>query len=123
MMFDHNLEHQRIDPRIEFPSEGLRQVERLALRVLKYLPLAEVTRTRDVIQLDDGGEEGIIVLVTAEKVELRLPTVEWTQGAYGPAYASCFWKRVNRFIESITKGDARTSQIWMASCCRSMQSS
>jgi hypothetical protein len=53
-----------------------------------------VERTRDCIQIDYGGEEGIVILVTAEAIELRFPTVEWTMGAYGPATSSRLWKRV-----------------------------
>ena len=89
-----NEERARIDPDNHYPAEGLRVVERLALQVLEHLPAAHLERTRDAIQLAHGGDAGIVVLVTAESVELRLPTVEWTGGAYGPAPASRLWKRV-----------------------------
>lgn len=82
-----------IDPDGLYPAEGLRECEQRALEVLKYLPNAEVSRTRDVIQLSWGTERGVIVVVTAETLELRLPTVEWTRGAYGPAESSRMWKR------------------------------
>lgn len=87
-------ERQLIDPEGRYPSEGLRRVEILALEILMLLPDASVERTRDAIQIESGGEKGIVVLVTPEAVELRLPTVEWTMGAYGPAGASTLWKRV-----------------------------
>jgi hypothetical protein len=62
------------------------------------VPGAEFTdRTRDVIQLGvpTGIEEDdrIVILVTAEAFEIRLPTVEWTMGAYGPALTSKLWRR------------------------------
>ena len=85
---------QRIDPERRYLGDGFRTVEHLALLVLKYLPEAEVTRTRDVIQLDHGGERGIVVLITPEAIEVRLPTIEWTKGAYGPAKTSRLWKRI-----------------------------
>lgn len=85
---------ERIDPTNRYPAGGLLRVEALALMVLEYLPDAQLTRTRDAIQIEHGGEQGIVVLVTAEAVELRLPTVEWTCGAYGPAPSSRLWKRV-----------------------------
>lgn len=83
-----------IDPENRYPAEGLRHVEQRALEVLAARPGAEVSRTRDVIQLEWGGEEGIVAVVTAEALELRLPRVEWTMGSYGPALASCLWQRV-----------------------------
>jgi hypothetical protein len=74
-------ERSRIDPDGRYPADGLRTVERRALCVLAMLPDARVERTRDAIQIDHGAEEGIVLLVTAEALELRLPTVEWTWGA------------------------------------------
>jgi hypothetical protein len=83
-----------IDPQNLSPAEGFIAVEKNALRVLEFLPLGMLTRTRDAIQIDDGDERGISVLITAEAVEFRLPTVEWTMGAYGPAATTRLWKRV-----------------------------
>jgi hypothetical protein len=82
-----------IDPDDLYPASGFRQVERNALKVLDLMPLGRLTRTRDVIQIDDGGERGLSVLVTAEAIEFRLPMVEWTAGAYGPASCTRLWKR------------------------------
>ncbi len=87
-------DRERIDPECRYGAEGLRQVEQRALEMLEALPGASLARTRDVIEISHLDDRGIVVLVTAEAVELRLPTVEWTKGAYGPAYASRLWKRV-----------------------------
>lgn len=87
-------ERSRIDPEGRYPAYDLRTVETWALLVLDALPGASLERTRDVIQIEWGGESGIVVLVTPEAVELRLPTVEWTAGAHGPADSSRLWKRV-----------------------------
>lgn len=38
---------------------------------------AEEARTRDAIQLTEPSDPGVVVLVTPEAVEVRLPTVEW----------------------------------------------
>jgi len=70
-------------------------VEQHAQRLLGLLPVySTLERTRDAIQIDLGGSEGVVLLVTGEALELRLPTIEWTRGAYGPAEASVLWKRV-----------------------------
>src|SRR6187401_2737431 len=90
-MFD---DRSRIDPDGRYTAEGLTQVEARALEVHALLPDAVLERTRDVIQLDSGGERGIVVVVTPEALELRFPTIEWTQGSYGPALSSRLWKRV-----------------------------
>ncbi len=83
----------RIDPLNHYPASGFRQVEENALRVLRFVPLRVLTRTRDAIQIDDGDETRITVLITAEAIELRLPTVEWAT-PYSPVSASRLWKRV-----------------------------
>jgi hypothetical protein len=87
---------RRLDPESRYSSEDLRRVEVAALDVLELLPDATIERTRDVIVLSDGGDEGIVVLVTPEAIEVRLPTVEWTGGAYGPVPSSVLWRRVDR---------------------------
>src|SRR5207248_10748573 len=68
-------------------------VEYHAQRVIGLLPGASVERTRDVFPIDYNGDEGIVVVVTPEALELRLPTIEWTAGSYGPAESSRLWKR------------------------------
>jgi hypothetical protein len=94
IMDDYLYDRQRIDPKREYSSDGMRNVEIVALRVLEQSPFADVTRTRDVIQLDIADEEGITVLVTREAIELRLPTIEWTNDHHGPARTSWLWKRL-----------------------------
>lgn len=85
------------DPEDRYPSQGMREAEEHALRVLEVLPSARLERTRDVIQLTwhdtRHDQEGLVVVVTAEALEIRLPTVEWTESAYGPAASSCLWRR------------------------------
>jgi hypothetical protein len=93
-MGSDDLRRRRVDPEHRYPADGLRTVEVLALRVLERCSSGEVSRTRDVIQIDDGGEEDVCLLITAEHLELRLPSIEWTCGAYGPARTSVLWKRV-----------------------------
>jgi hypothetical protein len=83
-----NDERSHIDPEGKYPSDGLRLVEENAAKVLNMLPAAVVERTRDCIQIDYGGNTGIVVLITAEAISLRMPTVEWTKGSYGPAPSS-----------------------------------
>src|ERR1043165_7988567 len=76
------------------PSSPLTTAERNALIVNTLLPDATVERTRDAFQFGVGGDAGIVVFVTAEAVELRLPTVEWASGAYDPVETSRLWKRL-----------------------------
>ncbi len=82
-IFDH-------DPRSDY---GPTRVEHQAQRVRAVIPDAEVTRTSEVIQFWSGGEAGIVVLVTAETVEVRLARVEWTLGSHGPRLVSRAWRR------------------------------
>ena len=70
-------------------------VERNAARVEALLSGAAVNVTPHVAEILVGGEDGVIALVTAETVELRLPTVEWTSGTHDPAEASRLWKRLD----------------------------
>ena len=83
-----------IDPEHEYPLGEFTITERLALRVLEKVTDASVSRTRDVIQIDIGGDDGCVLIVTAEAVEIRLPTLEWTGGAYAPKQSSRLWKRI-----------------------------
>jgi hypothetical protein len=85
----------KLDPDQRYRSDGPTTLEGCAERVLRVLPDAKIERTRDAFQFSDDDElTGVIVLVTAEALELRLPTVEWTCGAYGPAAGSRLWKRI-----------------------------
>jgi hypothetical protein len=78
-----------------------------------------------VIQITYAGQEGIVVLVTAEAIEIRLPTIEWTMGAYGPTPSSIFWKRMKtpsdeQLADVLDKGLwARSSQFRLCIfCCK-----
>jgi predicted RNase H-like nuclease len=70
-------------------------VERNAARVEALLSTAAINITPHVAEIAVGGEDGVIALVTADTVELRLPTVEWTSGTHAPAEASRLWKRLD----------------------------
>ena len=87
----------RLDPDA-YASEGGRLVDRNAARILERYPVAHVERTRDTIQIDirtsRDPERGVSIVVTPEAYELRLPTIEWTAGAYGPAPSTRYLKRV-----------------------------
>jgi hypothetical protein len=82
-----------IDPEGKYDFGELRRFEEFALRLLDLLPGAEVERTRDVIQIAHGDNEGIIILVTPEAMELRLPTFEWPH-PHSPGPSSRLWKRI-----------------------------
>jgi hypothetical protein len=75
-------------------AEYPRLLEVLADVLLNILPGAISMRTRDVIQIDYRGEQGITILLTPEVLEMRLPTIIWTQGAHGPVPSSRLWKRL-----------------------------
>jgi hypothetical protein len=75
-------------------QRGRTEVEEAADRVTALLPDATISRTRDVIQFDSGGEAGVVVVVTPEALEIRLPVTEWTRGTHGPALSSRLWKRI-----------------------------
>jgi hypothetical protein len=75
-------------------SVGPTTLEEHAQRVLDLLPGADVSRTTEVIQIRHGSDEGFVVLVTTEAIEVRLPTIEWTSGTHGPALTSRLWRRV-----------------------------
>jgi hypothetical protein len=89
-----NPERLLIDPEGRYEVDGLRLVEAHALNILKLLPGARVERARDAIQIEQGGQEGIVLLLTPEVLEVRLPTVEWTH-PHCPARSSRLWKRVD----------------------------
>lgn len=89
-----NTNRTVFDPEDRYPAEGHRLVERNAERVMALMPGGSIERTRDSIQIDTGGERGLVILVTPEAIELRLPTVEWTGGSHGPATSSRLWRRL-----------------------------
>jgi hypothetical protein len=88
-----NIERSRRE-KLGLSHEYVRQFEQRALEAFKLFPDAAVERTRDAIQINVREERGIVLLFTPDNLELRLPTVDWTQGAYGPVPSSVLWKRV-----------------------------
>ena len=86
-------ERRLVDPEDRYECGGPRRVDNVALQLVELLPDSILERTRDVIQIETRDEPGVVLLVTAESIELRLPTTEWTQGAYAPAPSSRYWKR------------------------------
>jgi len=87
-------------------SNGGRRVEHKASVILSLVQSERIThleRTRDAIQIQIDDERGIVVLVTPEAFEFRVPTVEWTCGAYGPAESSRLWRRIES--DEIEEGD------------------
>lgn len=59
---------------------------------------------------DAEGEEGVVVVVTQEAVEFRLPTVEWTAGTHAPVASSRLWRRVEG-LDLINLGDERLEEL------------
>jgi hypothetical protein len=51
-------------------------VDKKAERVLSLLSESIIERTRNCIQINFGGQDGIVILVTPEAIEFRLSTVE-----------------------------------------------
>lgn len=78
-----------------------------AHRVHAVVPEARVTRTQHVTEFVVDGTRGLIVLVTSEAFELRIPTVEWTAGTHAPEDASQFWKRLE--ADKVSDAELRTA--------------
>lgn len=73
------------------PARTLAQ--RFAAAVAGELPGADVVETDDVVRVAWGEMEGIVVLVTREALELRLPTIEWP-GPHEPRRTSRLFRRI-----------------------------
>src|SRR6056297_1759807 len=86
---------RHVDLELPNDDDAMTRVERNASRVLLLVTATSVERTRDVVQIDVGEERGIVVVVTPDTIELRLPTVEWTRGTYGPRPSSRPWTRLD----------------------------
>lgn len=71
-----------------------RRFERFAFTAAELLPGSTWERTRDIIQLFYGEQSGITVVVTPEAVEVRIPTIEWSGGEYGPVESSRLYRRL-----------------------------
>ena len=93
-----DLDYTIIDPEGRYRTGATRDFERLALTVSRWRSPFVVDRVRDAIEVrfptGIEDEADLVVLLTPEAIELRLPTIDWTQGAYGPAASSELWKRV-----------------------------
>ena len=87
-----------IEGDLRFPwardGRGPMAAESVAERVLLFLaPNVEVSGAGDVVILRESDDErGLTCVVTAEAVELRLATIEWTKGAYAPMRSSTHWR-------------------------------
>ena len=72
--------------------------ERVADTIARWRFPQILERSRDAIEVrfPTSVEEGadLVVIITPEAMELRLPTIEWTGGAYGPVVSSVLWRRV-----------------------------
>ena len=84
---------RRIDPDNKYIQREPRHFEQIADRLFDALLAAEIDRTRDCIQLTERDERGVVLLVTPEAVELRVPTVEWS-GPHSPALSSRLLERI-----------------------------
>ena len=84
-----------VDPEQKYTKhrDNLTVIEKNALKILKHLKGSSVERTSDSIQINYNDLKGIVVLVTNEAFEIRIPTIEWAGGSYDPVQTSDLWKR------------------------------
>jgi hypothetical protein len=82
-----------VDEVMIFDEYSIRDFEVLTKKLLKIFPEAKASRTRDCIQIDYLEDRGVVILLTPDAVEVRLPTIDWTQGSHGPARSSWLKKR------------------------------
>jgi predicted RNase H-like nuclease len=84
-----------LDPaRESSPDRDSTQVALNVDRVAALLPEARTTFMTHTAELVVDGIDGVVAVVTADGIELRLPTIEWTHGTHGPAEASRFFARL-----------------------------
>lgn len=79
-----------------YSLDGLRTFERYAFQVLEAFPGARAERTKDAIQInlgEFGDETGVIVILTPDAVELRLPDIEWV-GSHTPVSVNHLWQKI-----------------------------
>jgi predicted RNase H-like nuclease len=80
-------------PELRQPPAGA--LARNVVQVCAAAPdLVETAATSHLVELRAEGEDGIVVIVTADAIELRLPTAEWTGGTHAPVEGSRFWRRL-----------------------------
>lgn len=68
-----------VEPGNRYPITKLRQFEMYALKIVEQLPGARAERAPDVIQIslgDFSDEKGLVLILTPEAIELRLPTIK-----------------------------------------------
>ena len=123
-----DFEKELVDPEQKYTNHrtNLSQLEKNALRILNHLDGVLVERTNDSIQINYNDLKGIIVLVTSEAFEIRLPTIEWAGGAYDPVQTSDLWKRIefdgtndDKIQKLLNLGlDEQKKHIFMCKYCR-----
>ena len=86
---------EKLDPEGRFLANGQREIDERALQLLEVLPEATVERTRDAIEItvDDVMENGVVLILTPEALELRLPSMDWVHPHWSVP-TSRLWKRV-----------------------------
>jgi hypothetical protein len=88
------MENKRPDADRRHSACGLRAVDRMAMRIGQLLPESVIERTRDIYQFTVRDPGGLVVVVTPEAVEFRLPTVDWTSECSTPLPVSRPFKRL-----------------------------
>ena len=79
-----------------FPSDQeQRFFERVAIEILEQVCLARVKRLQDVIRIecDPHSDDGLILLLTPEAIELRYSVTDWP-GPGVPVASSKLWRRM-----------------------------
>ncbi len=109
-----------------FEVLGLCTLNASERRVVALLPEGEI-RWNDQGELEvvSGGNQGIVVRLVADGVEVRLPTVVW-HGAHTPIATTRYWRRISwadatddRLIALFDKGKkARRSEFRPCRFCR-----
>ena len=88
-----NQNMDRLDGSLQL---GNLRFEKWAAQVEQLLPGVTVERTSEVIQLTTGDfrdELGLVILLSPEAIELRLPTLIW-DGPHTPIKTSRLWQRL-----------------------------
>ena len=96
-MDDHG--HSLLHPDGHYQTGSPRLFERLALVVAGWRSPFVFDRTRDAIEVrfptDLDAAADLVVLLTSDAIEFRLPTIDWTMGSHGPAVSSILWRRLD----------------------------
>lgn len=81
------------DPDNENPGAGNSRAGEYVFSVLEQMPDATAEQIQDIIEVNAGDDEWIVVVVTTEAIELWLPTLNWRR--HHPVSASRLWQRVS----------------------------